>query len=263
MWFQLNWGPVITFSAVLFDLADPLTVILPWLTHFCLSLTVISNLHLSFASSFIPKLPTLSIFSYCTSSLDGACPRVIFPTVYRVGGYHLPPSAARSPPVPKRLQVCKLNAGREPGNCLKGIFKGDTTRERIIAEQMQQNPLVELGSDAYSSPQLLSLSELWLCGMCWFISVAACMTQWLTDFWADLVCERHTAGHLVDVLLRVELIPLVKRPAQLRSGKTCKSHSRLCPGMCTRLHLRVWGLRVFTFSDSKAPNVLLSSEEQS
>lgn len=30
-------------------------------------------------------------------------------------------------------------------------------------------------------------------------------------------------GHLFDVLLRVELIPLVKGPAQLRSGKTSES----------------------------------------
>lgn len=32
---------------------------------------------------------------------------------------------------------------------------------------------------------------------------------------ADLVCEWDATGHLVDVLLRVELIPLVKAPAQL------------------------------------------------
>lgn len=32
---------------------------------------------------------------------------------------------------------------------------------------------------------------------------------------ADLVCEWDAVGHLVDVLLRVEVIPLVKAPAQL------------------------------------------------
>lgn len=32
---------------------------------------------------------------------------------------------------------------------------------------------------------------------------------------ADLVCEWDAVGHLFDVLLRVEVIPLVKAPAQL------------------------------------------------
>lgn len=39
----------------------------------------------------------------------------------------------------------------------------------------------------------------------------------------DLVCERHAVGHLVHVLLGVEVIALVKGPAQLwREASECQ-----------------------------------------
>lgn len=131
-----------------------------------------SNLQFACILRFIvyPQTANTEYFLYCASSLDGACPRMILPAVHRVGGYHQPPSAARSPPVPNRRQVCKLNADREPGNCLKGIFKVDTTGERVIAEQTQQKSFgwTGIGRFFFSSAAF----TVWAyCGMRWFISV--------------------------------------------------------------------------------------------
>lgn len=39
-----------------------------------------------------------------------------------------------------------------------------------------------------------------------------------THTWADLVCQWFTMSHLVNVLLRVEVIPFMQGPAQLMSG---------------------------------------------